>query len=89
MYSECVGDVPSLFVRLNGRFDNLRNHLNNYMLAIVRNTGESFHFELSNVSLITFCDDGFEVILGDSTSIYIKYDVIDELSLIRLDSISK
>ena len=33
MDSECVGEVPSLFVRLNGRFNNLRNHLNNYMLA--------------------------------------------------------
>ena len=86
MKSECVGEVPSLFLRLHSRFNNLKNHLNNYILAIVRNSGESFHFELASVSLITFCDDGFEVILLDSTSIYLKYSVIDELSLVRLDS---
>lgn len=82
---ECVGDVPTLFVRLNERLNNLRNHLNGYILAIVRNSGESFHFELANVSLITFCDDGFEVILLDSSTIYLRYSVIDEFSLVRLD----
>jgi len=84
--SECVGDVPTLFERLNHRLSNLKNHLNHYILAVVRNSGESFHFDLSNVSLITFCDCGFEVILMDSSTIYLQYKGISELSLVRLES---
>lgn len=86
MQSECLDGVPSLFKRLHNRFSVLKSHLNNYILAIVRNSGDSFHFELASVSIITFCDDGFEVILRDSTSIYMKYSVIDELSLVRMES---
>lgn len=86
MKSKLEDNVPNLFVRLHDRLTVLRNHLNHYGLVLVKNdNSEPFQFNLETVSLITFDDTGFEVILKDSSTIYFKYENIGEFSLIKLD----
>ena len=80
-------NVPTLFHFLGTRLLMLKSHLGGYRFAILRDSdSEFFHFDLEGVSRITFVDDGLEIILRDSTTVYLKYSTIREVSLLRLDS---
>ena len=83
---EVIGDIPVMFNRFANRLDVLRNHLNHYIFVIMQDDTEPVHFNLADVSLITFLDDSFEIILRDSGTVYFKYHVINNISLLKVDS---
>lgn len=86
MKYETHDNVPQLYLQFCERLNTLRNHLNKYMFLLFRENDEPVYFNCADISRITFCDTGFEIILKDSGTMYFVYDNILEFSLVLIAS---